>query len=465
MHIRLITKPIHFKRTNRQEGKMRKGLILSLTLIMLLSFLIIAEAQTLNRKPITTIVKANKYPEVELVVNVRDTKTGKGIYGLKKDDFSITENGFAQKIDRFNVKAEGKVDPIDIVFVFDQTGSMQDEINSVRDNCINFADILKSSNMDFRLGLITFSDRIERNFGFLPDVESFKSKISVIKADGGGDDPEDDLDALNAALKYDFRKDAKVIFILITDAPYHQNDSVTPLSMLEVLKKIKLEGIKMYPITINLPQYVWMAKETEGEYFNILNDFSSIIERLAVDLTAQYKISYITSHSSFDNTERNIEMKVKNFGAAKIQYRSAANITASSQLYEHNRPADAYKPENVLDGKPSTAWAEGVDGSGIGEWLKFGLDEPRKVKAVRIISGYPKTTQIFKNNNRVRYIKISFSDGRFQMNELKDVQDFQRILIDRDTPTSYIKLEIMDVYKGARFDDTCIAEVEFEYAD
>lgn len=436
-----------------------------MTLLAALSVCSALEAQTLVRKPVAAAVKADKYPEINLVVNVRDARTGKGNYGLKAEDFSVAENGFVQKISGFNVKAAGKADPIDIVFVFDQTGSMQDEIDSVRDNCLSFADMLSSSNMDYRLGLITFSDVIERTFGFLPNVEEFKKRISLIRADGGGDEPENDLDALNAALKFDFRKDAKVVFILITDAPYHQNNGVTRLTMLEVLKKIKLEGIKMYPITVNIPQYVWMAKETDGKYFDILSDFSSIIEQLAVELTAQYKISYVTSRSSFDNTARNVELKVRDFGAVKLQYRSAANITASSQLYEHNRPADAYKAENVIDGKAATAWAEGVEGPGIGEWLKFGLDEPRKVKAVRIVTGYPKTAQIFKNNNRVRQIKISFSDGRFQMNELKDVQEVQRILIDRDTPTKYIKLEIMDVYKGARFDDTCIAEVEFEYAD
>lgn len=444
---------------------MKKGFVLITATAVTLFFAGLITAQTVARKPVAASIKANKYPEVELAVNVRDAKTGKGVYGLKEEDFSVTENGFVQNISRYNVKAAGKVDPIDIVFVFDQTGSMQDEIDSVRDNCLYFADILKGSNMDYRLGLITFSDKIEKSFGFVSGVEDFKQKISSIRADGGGDEPENDLDALSAALKFDFRKNAKIVFILITDAPYHQNNSITPLTMLEVLKKIKLEGIRMYPITISIPQYAWMAKETEGEYFNIMSDFSSIIERLAVDLTAQYKISYITSNSSFDNTTRNIELKIKGFGSMKLQYRSAANITASSQLYEHNRPADAYKAENLLDGKSSTAWAEGVDGPGTGEWLKFGLDEPRKVKAVRIISGYPKTPQIFRNNNRVRNIKISFSYGRFQMNELKDVQDFQRILIDRDIPTSYVKLEIMDVYKGEKFDDTCIAEVEFEYAD
>jgi hypothetical protein len=444
---------------------LKKGFVFITMVALTLFFAGLITAQTVVRKPVAASTKANKYPEIELQVNVRDAKTGKGVYGLKEEDFSITENGFVQKINRYDVKAAGKVDPIDIVFVFDQTGSMQEEIDYVRDNCLYFADILKGSNMDYRLGLITFSDKIEKSFGFVPGVEDFKKKISGIRANGGDDEPENDLEALNAALKFDFRKNAKVVFILITDSSYHQKDDFTPLTMLEVLKKIKLEGIRMYPITISLPQYVWMAKETEGEYFDILRNFSSIIERLAVELTAQYKISYVTSNSSFDNTTRNIELKIKDYGSTKLQYRSAANITASSQLYEHNRPADAYKAENVLDGKASTAWAEGVDGPGIGEWLKFGLDESRKVKAVRIISGYPKTPQIFRNNNRVRNIKISFSDGHFQMNELKDVQDFQRILIDRDVPTSYIKLEIMDVYKGAKFDDTCIAEVEFEYAD
>jgi hypothetical protein len=49
------------------------------------------------------------------------------------------------------------------------------------------------------------------------------------------------------------------------------------------------------------------------------------------------------------------------------------------------------------------------------------------------------------------------------MATLADQKESQRVLIDRDKPTRFVKLVIMEVYKGAKYDDTCISEVEFEY--
>jgi hypothetical protein len=409
------------------------------------------------------VAQTSNYPVVELVVNVRDGATGQGVYGLNKSNFAVIENNELQEINNFVVKARGKVEPIDIVFIFDQTGSMQDEINAVKNNVLMFADILRGSSMDFRLGLITFSDVVEQTRDFTSDVSEFKTWISEIWATGGGDEPENDLEALNRALQLPFRPGAEVVFVLITDAPYHQNNSITKLSMLPLAKKIKLEGIKIYPITVDLPQYEWMARETEGTYFSILKDFSSIIEDLAVTLTAQYRITYITNRPSFDNTQRTVEVQVKPYGKAETSYRSAANIVVSSQLIEKNRPSDAYQAGHLVDGKDSTCWAEGADGPGIGEWIQFGFDTPKKLKALKIIAGYTKTEAIYQANNRVKRLKVVFSDGESQLVDLLDQNGFQRVLIDRDKPTRQVKLIIMDVYKGQKFADTCVSEIEFEY--
>lgn len=414
-------------------------------------------------KVVKAVPQTSNYPVVELVVNVRDGATGQGVYGLNKSTFAVIENNELQEINNFVVKARGKVEPIDIVFIFDQTGSMQDEINAVKNNVIMFADILRGSSMDFRLGLITFSDVVERTRDFTSDVSEFKTWISDIWVTGGGDEPENDLEALNRALQFPFRPGAEVVFVLITDAPYHQNNSVTKLSMLPLAKKIKLEGIKIYPITVDLPQYEWMARETEGTYFSILKDFSSIIEDLAVTLTAQYRITYFTNRPSFDNTKRTVEVQVKPYGTAETSYRSAANIVVSSQLIEKNRPSDAYQAGHLVDGKDSTCWAEGADGPGIGEWIQFGFDTPKRLKALKIIAGYTKTEAIYQANNRVKRLKVVFSDGESQLVDLLDQNGFQRVLIDRDKPTRQVRLIIMDVYKGQKYADTCISEIEFEY--
>jgi hypothetical protein len=44
--------------------------------------------------------------------------------------------------------------------------------------------------------------------------------------------------------------------------------------------------------------------------------------------------------------------------------------TASSVLKEPKMPADFYQAAHAFDGKVETAWCEGAEGSGIGEWLE-----------------------------------------------------------------------------------------------
>jgi hypothetical protein len=117
----------------------------------------------------------------------------------------------------------------------------------------------------------------------------------------------------------------------------------------------------------------------------------------------------------------------------------------------------------MTDGNHATAWAEGADGAGIGEWIKFGFDTPKKIKAIKILAGYAKTETVYFNNNRVKQMIVIFSDGEAQIVNLTDSKDFQRILIDRDRPTQFVKLEIRDVYRGRKFDDTCISEIDFEF--
>lgn len=414
---------------------------------------------------VKAISRANNYPEISLTVNIREEESGKGVYGKERSDFQILENGVRQSIASFSRKGEGRVEPIDIVFVFDQTGSMSDEISAVRDNSLMFADYLKSSNMDYRLALITFSDEMEKEYGFTSDIEEFKTRISSVRANGGGDTPENALDALSRAMSLEFRKNAAVVFILITDAPYHQGNKVTKQFMLPLAKKIKLEGIRIFPITVDLEQYVWMARETEGNYFDIRQDFTSVIEQLAVELTAQYTISYFPVISAFDNSRRNVEIVVSETDTAKTSYKSAADIVVSSQLMEKNRPSDAYRPANMTDGKKETAWSEGDPGNGIGQWVKFGLDKSKRLKTVRIISGYAKTDAIFRANNRIKQLRMTFSNGKSQVAVLEDTPEYQRVLIDSDSPATFVKFEILEVYKGSKYSDACISEIDFEYKE
>jgi len=142
---------------------------------------------------------------------------------------------------------------------------------------------------------------------------------------------------------------------------------------------------------------------------------------------------------------------------------SITNIFVTSQLKDKNRPDDFYKPENMIDGKKETAWSEGDSGDGVGEHIKFYLDRPKTVTAMKIIAGYAKSDTIFKANNRIKEIEISFSNHFSQFVTLADNQQYQRVVFNMGSPTTMVKLRIFDVYKGSRCNDACISEIEFEY--
>lgn len=119
--------------------------------------------------------------------------------------------------------------PVDIVFVLDVTASMQWALGDLKNGIGKFADGLSKSQINFRLGLVTFQDitnageKVEvvqfDGSPFTANPATFQSKVGQLKADGGGDIPESSLEGIVEAVKMPFRQGASKILLLITDAP------------------------------------------------------------------------------------------------------------------------------------------------------------------------------------------------------------------------------------------------------
>ncbi len=106
---------------------------------------------------------------------------------------------------------------VDLVFVIDATGSMTDLIDLVKTNALNFyPDLMrvmeeKKKVIDsLRIKVVAFRDYIEdredamlrTNFFTLPaDDMVFRDTVNSIEAFGGGDEPEDGLEALAFAIR------------------------------------------------------------------------------------------------------------------------------------------------------------------------------------------------------------------------------------------------------------------------
>lgn len=147
--------------------------------------------------------------------------------------------------------------------------------------------------------------------------------------------------------------------------------------------------------------------------------------------------------------------------SSKINAVLLSNIYAvktSSAKLEENRLYSAY---NLIDGDPKTAWVPTGNKSGIGEWVEFSFGEPMQINSLSLVNGYAKSEASFSGNNRIKTAMLQFDDGKSSKVSLKDSSKPQIISVRKKTRT--IRLTIFEVYKGTKYDDTCLSDVELEF--
>ena len=140
-------------------------------------------------------------------------------------------------------------------------------------------------------------------------------------------------------------------------------------------------------------------------------------------------------------------------------------IKASSSL------GDSYKAEFANDLSYKTAWVEGKNDEGIGEYLEyyFKNDSPR-ITEVIISNGYMESEETWKNNNRVKKLKLYVNGVPFGILNLKDSRTDQYFSVgtlghNKNGTDLILKFEILEVYKGSKYNDTAITEIYFDGID
>lgn len=133
-------------------------------------------------------------------------------------------------------------------------------------------------------------------------------------------------------------------------------------------------------------------------------------------------------------------------------------ITSTSALKEgHNY----YSPVNLDSFELEKSWVEGVKGYGIGEKLMF---SSVLTNGLYFFNGFVsfENPQLFKENSRVKKIKV------------KDLLTNEEFIFDiEDTPNPQLldlkeykhwnlEIEIIDIYEGTKYKDTCINSIGFK---
>lgn len=151
--------------------------------------------------------------------------------------------------------------------------------------------------------------------------------------------------------------------------------------------------------------------------------------------------------------------------------------TSSSELQPAN--GISYAAHNAHDLSYKTAWVEGASGYGIGEYLiySFPPTNPRITKII-IVNGYAKSKKAWSENSRVKVLKMYVNEKPFAVLNLEDTRREQAFAFEpignsdradwnrlKSGASWTMKFEIVDIYKGEKYDDTAITEIYFDGID
>lgn len=162
---------------------------------------------------------------------------GRPVTGLNESNFRVYEDGILKS--PITVQpADAGSGAVDLVFVIDTTGSMSEEIAGVRDSVVSFADSMRSAVGSLRLGGVSFGDEVRSVYRFAESADLFRDWVAGLNADGGGDTPENPLDAVLAANALGWRPGALRVIVVITDAPAHEANDVTSQTMESVASSL-----------------------------------------------------------------------------------------------------------------------------------------------------------------------------------------------------------------------------------
>jgi len=193
-----------------------------------------------------------------ITINRHSIEDGSDVEESSHVDTKVEEVTTEIKDSTSHTETKDVVEPADIVFVIDSTGSMSPYIQNVADNVEAFSKYLESKDVDARMSVVEYKDitcdgkdsTIVHTIDGTPwhkSTAELVQTLKIVKSNviGGGDGPETVFDALGCLVDGEslkFRSDAHKFAIVLTDADYKENNNFgyTKTTLLDKLKEQKI---------------------------------------------------------------------------------------------------------------------------------------------------------------------------------------------------------------------------------
>ena len=196
-------------------------------------------------------------------------------------------------------KVQGE-NQVDVVIVFDTTGSMDDKISALIQTCTQFVEEADGLQLDPQFALISFGDisvqgggdRIELVVPLTPDIATVKHGLTYIPRNNGfGNEGESSLEAMQEVFGLPYRPKAVKVVILITDEPALQHQHKAK----EVTAKLTEREFLVFVIATDELYYKEMARKNGGIWKQIGAN-TDLSEILAIFKEIAKKVSRIVKN-------------------------------------------------------------------------------------------------------------------------------------------------------------------------
>ena len=140
-------------------------------------------------------------------------------------------------------------------------------------------------------------------------------------------------------------------------------------------------------------------------------------------------------------------------------------VNSSSELNPQGTNNYSSKSANDLNYK--TAWIVSGKNAGINEYIEYHFkNKSPRITSIVVSNGYMKSDSAWKNNNRVKSLKLYVNNVEYGILELTNSKTDQEFKIgpfghNTDGTDLVFKFEILSIHKGDKYNDTAITEIYF----
>ena len=261
----------------------------------------------------------------EVVLNATVLEGNRLVPDLKKDNFTVFEDGVKQSIISFQHSDL----PVSIALVVDNSGSMSRKRPAVNKSAL---DLIAASNPQDEAFVVNFSDEAFIDQDFTSDVNKLRDGLGHIESRGGT--ALYDAVVASADKLAEDAKRPKQVLILITDG----EDNASTTNLEDTIRRVqRLSGPVIYSIGLLFGDEMSRAEvrharralemlstETGGIAFfpKSIEQIDQIAAEVARDIRNQYTLGYRSTKPTTEPGFRRIQLNAEEKGTGKLTVRT-----------------------------------------------------------------------------------------------------------------------------------------------